>query len=333
MTKIIPIILSGGAGSRLWPVSRRMHPKPFMEVAGKPLLAHAISRANLIADEALIVTNQDHFFLTENLLKEMPSAPQVFYLLEPLGRNTTPAIAMAVRHVKSAYGDDTVCLVLAADHLISDDEAFEKAVDQAVKQAQAGNLVVFGIRPTAPKTGYGYLEVTKGGEDPHPLKNFIEKPDRAEAERYLAEGRYYWNSGMFCFTAGVMARNIAFHAKDAWEASEWAFSKARQEASVMRFEEKSFVAQPDISIDYAVMEKAEKIVMVQAGFGWSDVGSWDAVAAAHDVDAEGNSAVGAQKLHFIDTRNTHIQSYSHTKKIIAAIGVEDLVIVTCQIHC
>lgn len=135
MTKIIPIILSGGAGTRLWPVSRRMHPKPFMKVAGKPLLAHALERAALIADEALIVTNQDHFYLTVNLLKETPKAPKVSYLLELKGRNTAPAIALAVRHIQKAHGDDALCLILAADHLIYDDAAFEKAFVQAAEQA------------------------------------------------------------------------------------------------------------------------------------------------------------------------------------------------------
>ena len=327
MTKIIPIILSGGAGTRLWPISRRMHPKPFMEVAGKPLLAHALSRAALIADEALIVTNQDHYFLTENLLKETPKTPKVSYLLEPKGRNTAPAIALAVRHIHKAHGDDAVCLVLAADHLISDDAAFEKAVSQAAEHAQQCNLVVFGIRPTGPETGYGYLEVAAAGNAPQPLKSFVEKPDRATAEQYLAEGRYYWNSGMFCFTAGVMAENMAGHASDVWAASEAAFAAAQEEAGVTRFEEASFIAQPDISIDYAVMEKAGSISMVPAGFGWSDVGSWDAVASAHEADANGNSAVGVDNVYFVEARNTHIESVSHKEKAIAAIGVDNVVII------
>ena len=327
MTKIIPIILSGGAGSRLWPISRRMHPKPFMEVAGKPLLAHALERAVLIADEALIVTNQDHYYLTENLIKKTPKAPKVSYLLEPKGRNTAPAIALAVRHVQKTHGDDAVCLVLAADHLISDDTAFEKALGQASEQAQAGNLVVFGIRPTAPETGYGYLEVAGKSDGPQPLQSFVEKPDRVTAEQYLAAGRYYWNSGMFCFTAGVMAKNMETHASDVWTASEAAFAEAQEEAGVTRFEEASFIAQPDISIDYAVMEKADKIDMVSAGFGWSDVGSWDAVASAHKADADGNSSVGIDKVQFVETRTTHIESASHTEKVIAAIGVENLVII------
>lgn len=327
MTKIIPIILSGGAGARLWPISRRMHPKPFMEVADKPLLTHALERAALIANEALIVTNQDHYYLTENLLKETPKAPKVSYLLEPKGRNTAPAIALTVRHIQKAHGDDAVCLVLAADHLISDDAAFEKAVDQAAEQAEAGNLVVFGIRPTGPETGYGYLEVAAAGDGPQGLKSFVEKPDRATAETYLAEGRYYWNPGMFCFTAGVMAENMETHASDVWAAPETAFAEAQENAGVTRFEENSFIAQPDISIDYAVMEKAEKITMVPAGFGWSDVGSWDAVAGAHEADQDGNSAVGVNAMHFIGAHNTHIESISHTDRAIAAIGTEDLVIV------
>ena len=327
MIKIIPIILSGGAGARLWPISRRMHPKPFMEVAGSPLLAHALERASLISGEALIVTNQSHYFLTENLLKQTPNAPKVSYLLEPKGRNTAPAIALAVRHIQNVYGDEAVCTVLAADHLISDDAAFQQAVAQAAEQAQAGNLVVFGIRPTGPETGYGYLEVGAVGDNPQPLQSFVEKPDRATAEKYLAEGRYYWNSGMFCFTADVLAESMAAHAGDVWAASETAFAEAQEAASVTRFEEASFIAQPDISIDYAVMEKADKIAMVPAGFGWSDVGSWDAVAGAHEADADGNSAVGIDRMHFIDASNTHIESISHTKKAIAAIGVEGLVIV------
>ena len=327
MSKIIPIILSGGAGSRLWPVSRRMHPKPFMEVAGKPLLAHALERAALIADEALIVTNQDHYFLTESLLKARPKAPKISYLLEPQGRNTAPAIALAVRHIQKTHGDDAVCLVLAADHLISDDAAFEKAVGQAAEQAQEGRLAVFGIRPTAPETGYGYLRVAETGDGPQPLESFVEKPDRATAEQYLAAGGYYWNSGMFCFTAGVMAENMAAHAGDVWAASETAFAEAQEDAGVTRFAEASFITQPDISIDYAVMERAEKIAMVPAGFGWSDVGSWNAVAGAHEADQDGNSAVVANKVHFVEARNTHVESISHTQKAIAAIGVDNLVII------
>ena len=145
-----------------------------MEVAGKPLLAHALEHAALIADEDFILNNKDHYYLTENLLKETPTAPKTSYLLEPKGRNTAPAIALAVRHIQKTHGDEAVCLVLAADHLISDEAAFEKAVSQAVEQAQVGNLVVFGVRPTAPQTGYGYLEVAEAGDGSLPLHSFVE---------------------------------------------------------------------------------------------------------------------------------------------------------------
>lgn len=304
-----------------------MHPKPFMEVAGKPLLAHALARAALVADEAIIVTNQNHYFLTETLLKEIGQASKVSYLLEPKSRNTAPAIALAVRHIEKVHGDEALCLVLAADHLISDDAAFQQSVEQAIAQAKSGNIVVFGIRPTTPETGYGYLEVAAVGDKPQPLLSFEEKPDRVTAEKYLSEGRYYWNSGMFCFAAGVMAENMATYAGDVWAASETAFNNAMQDGSTTRFQQESFVVQPDISIDYAVMERAEKITMVPAGFGWSDVGSWDAVAQAREGDSSGNSVVGAETMHFIDTRNTHVHSVSHTDKAIAAIGVENLVII------
>ena len=298
-----------------------------MEVAGKPLLAHALERAELVSSEAFIITNQEHYLLTDKLCKATVETLDVSYLLEPQGRNTAPAIALAVRQIQAEFGDDAICLVLAADHLIADDVAFQKAVEQAVEQAQTGHLVVFGVRPTAPETGYGYLEVAAKSDEPQPLQSFVEKPDRATAEHYLADGRYYWNSGMFCFTAGVMAENLAVHAPDVWAASQTVFAGATEEGAIRRFQEDSFAAQSNISIDFAVLEKAGKIAMVPAGFGWSDVGSWDAVAEVHDGDESGNSAVGAHTLHFIDACNTHVESTSHINKVIAAIGVDNLVII------
>lgn len=171
------------------------------------------------------------------------------------------------------------------------------------------------------------MEVEAASDNPQLLQGFVEKPDRETAEQYLVAGRYYWNSGMFCFTAGVMAENMARHAGDVWVASEAAFAKAQEEAGVTRFEETSFIAQPDISADYAVMEKAESISMVPAGFGWSDVGSWDSVAGAHEADLDGNSAAGVEKMHFIGAANTHVETMGHAEKVIAAIGVNNLVII------
>jgi len=331
MPKVIPIILSGGAGTRLWPVSRRQFPKPFLEVAGKPLLQHALERAALISDAAVVVTNQAHYFLTEGLRANMPApaALDLSYMLEPEGRNTAPAIALATRHIQAAHGDDAVCLVLAADHLISDDAAFQKAVELASQQASAGHLVVFGVRPTAPETGYGYLKVAAASDAPQAVQSFVEKPDRRRAEQYLAAGRYYWNSGMFCFSAGGMAEAMARHAPDVWDSAQHVFARRTCDQGVTRFEAASFMAQPDISIDYAVMEKAENVAMVPASFGWSDVGSWDAVASARDHDQAGNSATGISddKVMHVNSQNMHIESQAGNEKFIATIGLDNLVIV------
>lgn len=327
MTKVIPIILSGGAGLRLWPVSRPIHPKPFIEIGGKALLEQALRRASLVADEVLIVTSENNYSQTENLLENMPNAPKTSYLLEPFARNTAPAIALAVRHIKEVYGAAAVCLVLAADHLISDDDAFKQAVDEACKEAKEGNLVVFGIRPTSPETGYGYLEVASVGNAPQPLIRFIEKPNQTQAQNYLAEGRYYWNSGLFCFTAEVMAQNLETHAIDVWSASEGVFSSVRVVETIHHYDKSAFLELPDISIDYAVMEKANKISMIPASFGWSDVGSWDAFASAHQCDDQGNSITGNSRVYFSATKNTYIESTSNESKVIAAVGLENLVII------
>jgi mannose-1-phosphate guanylyltransferase len=257
MTKIIPIILSGGAGTRLWPISRRLHPKPFMKVAGKPLLAHALERAALIADEALIVTNQDHYYLTANLLKEMSKAPKVSYLLEPKGRNTGPAIALAVRHIQKNHGDDAVCLVLAADHLISDDAAFEKAVGQAASRRKRAILSSSAFAQPRRRPAMAIWK-WRDGRWPQPLKVLLKSPTARQPKNISLQAAIIGTSGMFCFTAGVMAENMAAHAAMCGRRLKRLLPKAQEEAGVTRFEEAAFIAQPDISIDYAVMEKAKR---------------------------------------------------------------------------
>ena len=190
-----------------------------------------------------------------------------------------------------------MCLVLATDHLISDDAPFERAVGHAQEQVQEGNLVVFGIRPTAPETGYGYLGVAAAGDGPQALSSFVEKPDRKTAEQYLAEGRYYWNSGMFCFTAGVMADNGG-PCGQVWTASEAAFAEAQENAGVTRFEEDSFIAQPDISIDYAVMENPTKLPWCRLVLPVR-CRQLGCEAGAHEADQDGNSAVGVENVHLL----------------------------------
>ena len=329
MTKVVSIILSGGAGSRLWPVSRQKYPKPFMEIGGKPLLQHALERASLVSEDAVIVTNQDYHSLTEALVRQNSNALKVSYLLEPMGRNTAPAIALATRFICDKFGDDTICLVLAADHLIVGEDAFISEVQRAAEEANRAKLVVVGVRPTGPETGYGYIEVDSVADHPQPVKSFVEKPDRIKAETYLASGRYYWNSGMFCFGAGVMAGNMKRDAAEVWQRSGDVFDGAMVAESEIRFAPDQFILQPDISLDYAIMEKATNVAMVPAGFVWSDVGSWDAVADAQSSDQDGNAAIGdaIQKFIPIDSRNTYVDSSSHTAKVVSTIGVENLVII------
>ena len=198
----MPVILSGGAGTRLWPLSRQAHPKPFMKLGGSALLEQAIGRAQACgADKAIIVTNQDHLNLTQDLVAEMTDPPRISYLLEPKGRNTAPAIALAALAVKQQYGVDAIMLILPADHLIPDISAFVSNALEAVNLAEDGRLVVFGIRPTAPETGFGYMEVETLGHEPRPVKQFVEKPNLEKARDYIASGRFYWNSGIFCFAA------------------------------------------------------------------------------------------------------------------------------------
>lgn len=330
MVQIIPIIISGGAGSRLWPASRHLRPKPFMEVAGKPLLAHALERALVKgADNVVIVTNQDHLHLTQSLMADHAPHINAHYVLEPKGRNTAPAIAQAVLHVADTFGDEAQCLVLPADHIVTDLAAFEAAVEQAAAAASASALITFGVVPSAPETGYGYIEVAEAGRDTAPVKQFVEKPDRATAQEYVAAGRYFWNSGMFYFAASAMADALASHAADVWTTAQNCFAKSTLTDGVRRFDEAAFMAQPDISIDYAVFENAADVKTVPAGFGWSDVGTWETVAAAHHGDEHGNSHVGIEndRLMQIDTANTHIESFSQTEKTIATLGVDNLVII------
>ncbi len=335
--KLISVVLSGGAGTRLWPVSRQAQPKPFMKLGGSALLEQAISRGQACGtQDVLIVTNQDHLFLTQNLVAEMAVPPHVSYLLEPKGRNTAPAIALAALAVAEQHGPDAVMLVLPADHLIPDTSAYVANALQAVRHAQEGQLVVFGIQPTGPETGFGYIEVAKVGSEPQPVLKFVEKPDRATAMQYLATGRFYWNSGMFCFAAGTMIDALAQHAPEVLTAARHAMASAKPEAgqgttqSVTRFDVHAFGLQPDISIDYAVMERAKNVMLVPAKFGWSDVGAWPAVAQAHTADGNGNTLACESHIDWIDvdTTNTHvhIDTQGH-KQVVATIGVNNAVIV------
>ena len=324
--RLLSVVLSGGAGTRLWPVSRQAYPKPFMQIGGSTLLQQAIERGQACGTgDLLIVTNRDHIFHTQNVLEQMADAPLTQFLLEPKGRNTAPAIALAALHCEKHFSPDTVMLVLSADHLIPNIDAFVASANEAARLAQEGALVVFGIPPTGPETGYGYLEVQQVSRASQRVERFVEKPDLATAQGYLATGRYYWNSGMFCFTAASIIQALQAHAPEVLAAARVAMSSSTEQNNQTNFEPHAFGLQPEISIDYAVMEHAQNVHVVPAKFSWSDVGSWPAVANALAADASGNTI--GRGVVAIDTTGTHVRVESHGDKVVAALGVKDLIIV------
>jgi len=323
---LIPIILSGGAGTRLWPVSRQSHPKPFMCVGGpKSLLTQTHERAMQVSNgtPALIVTNRDYYFLSRDELEAQRLKPQ--YMLEPTGRNTAPAIALAA--LWAIENGDPCMLVMPADHLITDVVAFEAAVQQARALAVDGFLALFGIRPTTPESGFGYIEMgDRIGEHANAVRRFIEKPDTATATKYLAQGNYVWNSGMFCFKASVILAAMEMHCPALLASARGVWKKALVDGDKTELPSE-FSGIDSISIDYAVMEKAKNIAVVAGDFGWSDIGTWNAVAAAMPADVYGNTVnlqSSSDEPIVIDSRNTHIESRD---RLVAAIGLDNLLIV------
>jgi len=327
MKRFIPVILSGGAGSRLWPVSREALPKPFIKLAdGQSLLAKTLRRAMAVADgnAILTVTNRDYFFLTrDEYARAAKGGAQLDFLLEPVSRNTGPAICAAALDVAKRHGKDSVLLVLPADHLIQDDKSFAAAVAEARKLAEDDWLVTFGIEPTRPETGFGYIEAGEAiaglGSK---VNRFVEKPDLRAAEDMIQSGRYGWNSGMFCFSASAAIAAFKKHAPEVLKAVEAAIKATDYEKKPPVLAEAEFAKAPDISFDYAVMEKAEFRAVVRGKFDWNDIGSWAALADLTPPDEAGNRVNGEAVM--IDAKQCFIQS-GH--RVVAAVGVEDLLIV------
>ncbi|WP_019042080.1 mannose-1-phosphate guanylyltransferase/mannose-6-phosphate isomerase [Comamonas testosteroni] len=322
---LIPTILCGGAGSRLWPVSRELHPKPFIRLAdGESLLQKAFVRGATLPEvkEVLTVTNRELFFKTQDEYRSINhSTLTTSFILEPFGRNTAAAIAAAALYAASSHGDDTILLVLAADHLIADQDAFANAVAKATTLAQQGKLVTFGIQPDAPETGYGYIEIQ--GND---VLRFVEKPSLDKAREYVDSGRFLWNSGMFCFQAGAMLKAMAQYCPEILAKTQQCVERSRKAEGKNSFEleleASSFALVPDDSIDYAVMEQAAEIAVVPCTIGWSDIGSWNALGEMVSPDTQGNRVNGEALLH--DVSNCFIQS---SERMIGAVGIDDLIIV------
>lgn len=323
--KVIPTILCGGAGSRLWPVSRELHPKPFIRMAdGQSLLQKAFLRGAALpgVSEVLTVTNRELVFKTKDEFQEVnKSNLPTSFILEPFGRNTAAAIAAAALHVSNAHGKDAVILVLAADHLITDQEAFALVVAKATELASTGKLVTFGITPASPETGYGYIEA-----EGTTVLRFVEKPSLEKAREYLESGRYLWNSGMFCFTAGAMLREMEHHCPDILLATKSCIEQSRTVEGKgfvqIELDQESFGSVPCNSIDYAVMEHSSEVAVVPCNIGWSDIGSWSALGDLATPDSDGNRIEGDVLLH--DVKNCYIQS---KERMVGAVGIENLVIV------
>ena len=328
---LIPVILSGGSGTRLWPVSREAFPKPFIRLPdGGTLLGKTLKRAaGLGAKQVITVTNREHYFITSDEYQSAGPPLEHLFLLEPSARNTAPAVALCALLAAEKHGDP-VLLILPADHLIESETQFAAAVRAAQALAERGYLVTFGIKPAAPETGFGYIECgeTVDGSVGRAVARFVEKPPLESAREFVSSGRYLWNSGMFCFKAGVVLDAFKAHAPQIYAGARacWERSSANTIVDVaatrINLDEESFKAIPEQSIDYAVLEKAARIAVVPCDFGWSDIGSWDALSRLHAADAQGNRKQGDVLLE--DTRDCYVQSAG---RVVAAVGVENLIVV------
>ncbi len=328
---MVPVILSGGSGTRLWPVSRRAHPKPFMKlVDGESLAEKTFRRALGVADGApvLTVTSRDYYFYTRDLYDAIDGKEHGHpFLLEPIGRNTAPAIALAAHYVRETFGDEALMLVLPADHLIRDMANFQAAVSEAKKLAGLGYLVTFAIHPTHAETGYGYIRKGQQIKDTggFEVAAFVEKPDQATALAYLESGEYGWNSGMFCFAAGVYLDAVDAFASEIADSARVCWKSIDPDEQPMEIPLDLFSQCPSVSVDYAVMEKASNCAVVGADFGWSDIGSWKAMSELYESDEAGNRIHG--KAVLVESRNCFVQGGD---RLVAAVGVDDLVIVDTE---
>ncbi|MDR6936863.1 mannose-1-phosphate guanylyltransferase/mannose-6-phosphate isomerase [Luteibacter sp. 3190] len=323
---LIPLILSGGSGTRLWPISRRNLPKQFLSLTGSDtLFQQTVRRTTSLPDTGapIVVASDDHRFLAAEQLQEL-NANDASILLEPVARNTAPAIAVgAFRALEKSA--DALILVLPADHLIGDDRSFNEAVAKARPLADQGWLVTFGVRPDRPETGFGYIQRGEAlNADVFRVSQFVEKPAFDVAERYVESGQYDWNSGMFLFRAATYLEELSQHAPAMLEAARTSYMKANVDLDFVRLDAEAFGASPSDSIDYAVMEKTSRAAVVPVSCGWSDIGSWDALWLATEKDANGNHAEG--DVITLDTTGSLI--HSHARHLVATVGLDDVVVVT-----
>jgi len=317
------VIMAGGSGTRLWPLSRAAHPKQFLALHGKDTMLQATFKRldGLDIQSSVTICNEEHRFFVAEQLREIDKLGSI--ILEPVGRNTAPAIALAA--LSSVDDEDPLLLVLAADHVIQDEAAFTKTVINAIPLAEAGKLVTFGIVAHEPNTGYGYI---KKGESQGPgftVDEFVEKPSSEVAEEYLESGDYFWNSGMFLFKASRYLEELKKHRPDIYEACQLSMEGTSQDNDFIRINESAFNECPADSIDYAVMEKTDDAVVVSMDAGWSDIGSWTSLWDIGKKDEAGNASYGDVMLH--DSKNSYIRAED---KLVVGVGLDNLVIVSTK---
>ena len=322
---MIPVILSGGSGSRLWPLSRKQYPKQFLALTGEhTLFQQTLSRLVFEGMEPpVVVSNQEHRFIVQEQLEALDLKTQSI-LLEPFGRNTAPAVAIAAMKLM-AEGRDELLLILPADHVIEDQRAFQRALALATNAAEKGEMVLFGVPANRPETGYGYIKA--GDERGLPdgvirVERFIEKPDETRAQQFVEDGGYFWNSGMFLFRASRFLEELKKHDADIYDTCLLALERSQHEGDLISIDAATFECCPDNSIDYAVMDKTRRACVVPLSAGWNDVGSWSSIWEVHDKDDDGNVTMGDVMVH--DSHNCLVHGNG---KLVSVIGLEDIVVV------
>lgn len=328
---MIPVILSGGSGTRLWPLSRSSYPKQFLPITGeKTLFQQTLERISNLNQSLInfqnpiIVTNESHRFIVAEQLRQQNVNAKI--LLEPIAKNTAPAIAAAAELALS-YGEDPVLLILAADHVIQQQEEFNKSIAIGLAAAEAGQLVTFGVVPTAPETGYGYIKAaetiqTAATTQPYTVEKFVEKPDLDTAQKYVDEGSYLWNSGMFMFKASVYLQELEKYNPAIAKNAKASVEHSKNDLDFVRLDKNHFEQSPEDSIDYAVMEKTDKVVVVPLNANWSDVGAWKSVWEVSDKDSNGNVLRGDT---IVESSNNTLVHAQH--RLVSVLGLDDVIVI------